>query len=393
MRLPVYLDNMATTPVDPRVTKKMLGFLEANGHFGNPASTTHSYGWQASEAVEMARAQVASCIGANTEEIIWTSGATEANNLAIIGAARFYSRKGKHIITAKTEHKAVLDPCRALIKEGFEITYLEPDAQGIIHPEKLENAIRKDTILVSLMHVNNEIGLIQDIESYAVITRQSGILLHSDAAQSIGKVKVDVNKLNVDLLSLSAHKVYGPKGIGALYIRREPRVHVEPLIYGGGHEKGLRSGTLPVHLIVGMAEAFMIAHSELEEEKNKIKILRDQLWNGINKIESIHLNGDWSNRVANNLNVGFESVDGEALLMALQDIAVSTGSACTSASLEPSHVLLAMGVPPLLAHASLRFSLGRFTTEQEVGFAIDVIQKGAARLRNLSPLWEERKND
>lgn len=393
MRLPVYLDNMATTPVDPRVTKKMMGFLEASGHFGNPASTTHSYGWQASESVEMARAQVASCIGANTEEIIWTSGATEANNLAIIGAARFYSRKGKHIITAKTEHKAVLDPCRALTKEGFEITYLEPDAHGIIHPEKLEKAIRKDTILVSLMHVNNEIGLVQDIVNYAAITRPHGILLHTDAAQSFGKVKVDVNELDVDFLSLSAHKVYGPKGIGALYIRREPRVHVEPLIYGGGHEKGLRSGTLPTHLIVGMAEAFMIAHAEFVDETPRIKLLRDQLWDGISQIENIHLHGDQSNRVANNLNIGFDYVDGEALLMALQDIAVSTGSACTSASLEPSHVLLAMGVPSLLAHASMRLSVGRFTTAQEIEFAIDVIQKGVARLRNISPLWEERKYD
>ncbi len=393
MRLPVYLDNMATTPVDPRVTKKMLGFLEASGHFGNPASTTHSYGWQASESVEMARAQVASCIGANTEEIIWTSGATEANNLAIIGAARFYSRKGKHIVTAKTEHKAVLDPCRALTKEGFEITYLEPDAQGIIHPEILENAIRKDTILVSLMHVNNEIGLVRDIASFSAVTRPRGVLLHTDAAQSIGKVKVDVNKMDVDLLSLSAHKVYGPKGIGALYIRREPRVHVEPLIYGGGHEKGLRSGTLPTHLIAGMAEAFMIADAEFDEETHRIQLLRDQLWNGIAQIENVHLHGDRSNRVANNLNIGFDYVDGEALLMALQDIAVSTGSACTSASLEPSHVLLAMGVPTLLAHASMRLSLGRFTTAQEIEFAIDVIQKGVARLRNLSPLWEERKHD
>lgn len=393
MRLPVYLDNMATTPVDPRVTKKMLGFLEASGHFGNPASTTHSYGWQASEAVEMARAQVAKCIGANSDEIIWTSGATEANNLAIIGAARFYSRKGKHIVTAKTEHKAVLDPCRALVKEGFEITYLEPDSHGVIHPKKLENALRKDTILVSLMHVNNEIGLIQDIASYASITRPRGILLHTDAAQSMGKVLVDVKEMDVDLLSLSAHKVYGPKGIGALYVRREPRVHLEPIIYGGGHEKGLRSGTLPTHLIVGMAEAFMIAQSEFNEETTKIKLLRDQLWKGINQIESVHLNGDWSKRIANNINVGFDYVDGESLLMALQDIAVSTGSACTSASLEPSHVLLAMGVPALLAHASLRLSIGRFTTTEEIEFAIDVIQEGVARLRNLSPLWEERKND
>ncbi len=393
MRLPVYLDNMATTPVDPRVSKKMFGFLEASGNFGNPASTTHSYGWQASEAVEMARAQVADCIGANTEEIIWTSGATEANNLAIIGAARFYSRKGKHIITAKTEHKAVLDPCRALTKEGFEITYLEPDAQGVIHPQKLENAIKKETILVSLMHVNNEIGLIQDIASYASITRPRGILLHTDAAQSIGKTKVDVKKMDVDLLSLSAHKVYGPKGIGALYLRREPRIHLEPLIFGGGHEKGLRAGTLPTHLIVGMAEAFMIAQSEFDEESHRIKLLRDQLWDGISKIENTHLHGHKLNRVANNLNIGFDYVDGEALLMALQDIAVSTGSACTSASLEPSHVLLAMGIPSVLAHASLRLSLGRFSTIQDIEFAITVIENGVARLRNLSPLWEKRKND
>jgi cysteine desulfurase len=393
VRLPIYLDYMATTPVDPRVTKKMLGFLEASGHFGNPASTTHSYGWQASEAVEMARAQVATTIGAQAEEIVWTSGATEANNLAIMGAARFYSRKGKHIITAKTEHRAVLDPCRALMKEGFEISYLEPDANGIIHVETLARAVRPDTILVSLMHVNNEIGMLQDIASYAAITRPRGILLHTDAAQSIGKAVVDVSKMDVDLLSMSAHKAYGPKGIGALYVRRQPRVHLEPIIYGGGHEKGLRSGTLPTHLIVAMAEAFQLAQAELEEDSARIKILRDRLWQGINQLEDVHLHGDWQHRVANNLNVGFDYVEGEALLMALQDIAVSTGSACTSASLEPSHVLLAMGLPTLLAHSSLRLSLGRFTTLEEIDYAIEVIQKGVTRLRNLSPLWEEKKRD
>lgn len=393
MRLPIYLDYMATTPVDPRVTKKMLGFLEQNGNFGNPASTTHSYGWQASEAVEMARGLVASTIGAQSDEIVWTSGATEANNLAIFGAARFYARKGKHIITAKTEHKAVLDPCRALTKEGFEITYLSPNANGIIDVQTLENAVRNDTVLVSLMHVNNEVGVIQDITRYAAITRPRGILLHSDAAQSIGKTLVDVVKMDVDLLSLSAHKAYGPKGIGALYVRRNPRVHLEPLFYGGGHEKGLRAGTLPTHLIVGMAEAFQLAQAELIEDAERIKNLRERLWQGIRQLEAVHLHGDAHQRVANNLNVGFDYVEGEALLMALQDIAVSTGSACTSASIEPSHVLLAMGIPEQLAHSSLRLSLGRFSTPQEVDYAIQVIHQGVTRLRNLSPFWEERKHD
>lgn len=390
MRLPVYLDNMATTPVDPRVIKKMLGYLDNSGNFGNPASTTHSYGWQASEAVEMARSQVASVIGAQTDEIVWTSGATEANNLAIMGAARFYSRKGKHIITAKTEHKAVLDPCRSLIKEGFEISYLESNSKGIIEVEELERALRKDTILVSLMHVNNEIGVIQDIAAFSALTRPRGILLHTDAAQSIGKTPVDVTTMGIDLLSLSAHKVYGPKGIGALYVRQQPRVHLEPIIHGGGHEKGLRAGTLAAHLIVGMAEAFQLAQSEFTLETARIRALRDRLWQGISQLEAVHRHGDLQQRVPNNLNVGFDYVEGEALLMALQDIAVSTGSACTSASIEPSHVLLAMGVPPLLAHSSLRLSLGRFTTPEEIEYAIEVIQKGVTRLRNLSPLWEER---
>ena len=287
MRLPVYLDYMATTPVDPRVTKKMLGFFEASGNFGNPASTTHSYGWQAAEAVDMARAQVAAVIGAQADEIVWTSGATEANNLAILGAARFYARKGKHIITAQTEHKAVLDPCRALIKEGFEISYLEPNSNGVVEVETLARAVRKDTILVSLMQVNNEIGVIQDIAGYAAITRPRGILLHCDAAQSIGKTTVDVVKMDVDLLSLSAHKAYGPKGIGALYVRRQPRVHLTPLMYGGGHERGLRPGTLPTHLIAGMAEAFQLAQAELVEDSARISQLRDRLWQGISQLEAV----------------------------------------------------------------------------------------------------------
>ncbi len=393
MRLPIYLDYMATTPVDPRVTKKMLGFLERDGNFGNPASTSHSYGWQASEAVEMARKQVATVIGAQADEIIWTSGATESNNLAIFGAARFYARKGKHIITAQTEHKAVLDPCRALQKEGYEITYLPPNSKGIIDPETLAAAVRNDTLLVSLMQVNNEIGVIQDIAKYAAITRPKGILLHCDAAQSIGKVTVDVEKMGVDLLSLSAHKAYGPKGIGALYVRRQPRVHLEPLIYGGGHERGMRAGTLPTHLIVGMAEAFLLAQAEFNEDATRIKKLRDSLWQGIDQLESVHWQGAEQQGVANNLNVGFDYVEGEALLMALQDIAVSNGSACTSASIEPSHVLLAMGVPALRAHGSLRFSLGRFSTQEEIAYAIEVIQQGVTRLRNISPVWEERKHD
>ncbi len=393
MRLPVYLDNMATTSMDPRVIKKMLSYLDANGNFGNPASTTHSYGWRAQEAVEMARSEVASLIGAQADEIIWTSGATEANNLAILGAARFYSRKGKHIITAKTEHKAVLDPCARLKKEGFEISYLEPNAQGIIEVESLARVLRPDTILVSLMHVNNEIGVIQDIAAYTALTRPKGILFHSDAAQSIGKTPVDVRSMGVDMLSLSAHKAYGPKGIGALYLRQQPRVHLEPIVYGGGHERGLRAGTLPTHLIVAMAEAFQLAQAEFAVESTRIRELRDRLWQGLSQIEAVHPHGDMKNRVANNLNVGFDYVEGEALLMALQDIAVSTGSACTSASIEPSHVLLAMGVPPLLAHSSLRMSLGRFTTAEEIDYAIEVVQKGVNRLRNLSPLWEERKGD
>jgi cysteine desulfurase len=379
---------MATTPVDPRVVKKMLAYLDINGNFGNPASTTHSYGWQASEAVDMARAQVASVIGAQSEEIIWTSGATEANNLAIMGAARFYARKGKHIITARTEHKAVLDPCQALIKEGFEISYLEPNSKGIIEVESLAQALRKDTILVSLMHVNNEIGVVQDISALSALTRSKGILFHSDAAQSIAKVPVDVKELGVDLLSLSAHKAYGPKGIGALYVRQQPRIHLEPIMHGGGHEKGLRAGTLPTHLIVGMAEAFELAQSEFELESARIRALRDRLWEGIKDLEAVHCHGDWQRRVPNNLNVGFEYVEGEALLMALGDIAVSTGSACTSASLEPSHVLLALGIPELLAHSSIRLSLGRFSTPEEIDYAIEVIRKGVTRLRNLSPLWE-----
>lgn len=390
MRLPVYLDYMSTSPVDPRVSRKMMGCLEQNGNFGNPSSTTHSYGWQAAEAIEIARGQVASAIGATTSEIIWTSGATEANNLAVIGAARFYARQGKHIITSKTEHKSLLATCAALEKEGFEITYLKPASNGIISPDDLTKSLREDTILVSMMHVNNEIGVIQDIAAFAKITRSRGVLLHCDAAQSIGKAAIDVATMDVDLMSLSAHKAYGPKGIGALYIRRQPRVRLAPILFGGGQEQNIRPGTLPTHQIVGMGEAFAIANAELAEDQQRIAALRDRLWQGISTLEEITLHGDVKHRVANILNVGFGYVEGEALIMALQDIAVSTSSSCTSATVEPSHVLMALGVPDNLAHSSLRMSLGRFTTAEEIDYAIEVIKTGVTRLRNLSPLWEER---
>jgi cysteine desulfurase len=392
MKKPVYFDYSATTPVDPRVAKVMMQYLTPDGEFGNPASRSHAYGWHADEAVETARKNVADLIGADPKEIVWTSGATESDNLAIKGVAHFYRKKGNHIITCKTEHKAVLDTCRQLEREGFDITYLDPETNGLIDLKKLEAAMRPDTILVSIMQVNNEIGVIQDIAAIGKLTREKGILLHTDAAQSAGKIPVDVNELNVDLMSLSAHKVYGPKGIGALYVRRKPRVRIEAQMHGGGHERGMRSGTLATHQIVGMGEAFRIAREELETDTARIKALRDRLWNGIKDMEEVYINGDMEHRIAGNLNVSFNFVEGESLIMALKDIAVSSGSACTSASLEPSYVLRAIGRNDELAHSSIRFTIGRFTTEEEVDYAIKLVRDKVAKLRELSPLWEMFKD-
>lgn len=393
VKLPIYLDYMATTPVDPMVAKAMARCLELSGNFGNPASSTHSYGWRAKEAVEKAREQVAKTVNASPKEIVFTSGATEANNLALIGAAQFYARKGRHIITSKTEHKATLDVCRHLEQSGFEVTYLTPQPNGLIDPASLEAVIRPDTILVSLMQVNNEIGVIQDIAALTRITRPKGIVFHCDAAQSVGKVLVDVRALDVDLLSLSAHKAYGPKGVGALYVRRAPRVRLTPLFYGGGHEQGLRPGTLATHQIVGMGEAFERARHHFAEESARLATLRDRLWQGIQALPEVTRHGDVTHCVANVLNVGFGFVEGESLLLAIRDLAVSSGSACTSATIEPSHVLLALGVPDLLAHSSVRFSIGRFTTEEDIDYAISHIQKNVTWLRNMSPLWEDYLND
>ncbi|MHB1950784.1 MAG: IscS subfamily cysteine desulfurase [Acidiferrobacteraceae bacterium] len=392
MKRPIYLDNSATTPVDPRVAEKLCAYLTLDGEFGNPASRSHLFGWKAEEAVEEARGHVARLIGADPKEIIWTSGATESDNLAIKGAAHFNRGKGKHIITSKTEHKAVLDTCRQLEREGFEVTYLEPEANGLINLAKLEAALRPDTILVSIMHVNNEIGVIQDIPAIGKLTRARGIVLHSDAAQSAGKVPIDVQAMNVDLLSLSGHKVYGPKGIGALYVRRKPRVRIEAQMHGGGHERGLRSGTLPTHQIVGMGEAFRLAAVEMPEEVERIRRLRDRLLNGLKDIEEVYVNGDLDQRVAHNLNVSFNFVEGESLIMALKDLAVSSGSACTSASLEPSYVLRALGRNDELAHSSIRFTLGRFTTQEDIDYTIGLIHEKIGKLRELSPLWEMYKD-
>lgn len=391
MRKPIYLDYSATTPVDPRVAEKMCRYLTPDGEFGNPASRSHAYGWHAEAAVEDARAQVAALIGAEAKEIVWTSGATESDNLALKGAAHFYSKKGRHIVTCKTEHKAVLDTCRHLEREGFEVTYLDPEASGLVDIKKLEAALRPDTILVSLMHVNNEIGIIQDIAAIGELTRARGILFHSDAAQSAGKVPIDVNAMNVDLLSLSAHKIYGPKGIGALYVRRKPRVRLEAQMHGGGHERGMRSGTLPTHQCVGMGEAFQVARAEMTAESARICALRDRLWHGLRDLEEVYVNGDLARRVAGNLNVSFNFVEGESLIMALKDLAVSSGSACTSASLEPSYVLRALGRNDELAHSSIRFTLGRFTTEADVDYATRLVREKIGKLRELSPLWEMYK--
>ena len=390
-KLPIYLDYSATTPVDPRVAEAMMECLTNEGNFGNPASRSHAFGWKAEEAVEKARQQVADLVNADPKEIIWTSGATESNNLAIKGAAHFYSKNGKHIITLKTEHKAVLDTCRQLEREGFEVTYLEPQDNGLVDLDKLKAAIRDDTILISIMHVNNEIGVIQDIKSIGEIAREHKIIFHVDAAQSPGKVDIDLKDLKVDLMSFSAHKIYGPKGIGALYVRRKPRVRIEAQMHGGGHERGMRSGTLPTHQIVGMGEAFRIAKEEMAAENERTRMLRDRLLEGLKDIEEVYINGDLERRVPHNLNISFNFVEGESLIMALKDLAVSSGSACTSASLEPSYVLRALGRDDELAHSSLRFSIGRFTTVEDVDHAIETIRAAVSKLRDLSPLWDMYK--
>ena len=389
MRLPVYLDYSATTPVDRRVAEKMIPFLTE--HFGNAASRSHAFGWKAEEAVEEARANVAALINADPKEIVWTSGATEGNNLAIKGAANFYKTKGKHIITQKTEHKAVLDTFRELERQGFEATYLEVDSNGLISLEKLKAAIRPDTILVSIMMVNNEIGVIQPVWDIGELCRSKGIIFHCDAVQGGGRVEIDVQKFKVDLLTLTAHKIYGPKGIGALYVRRKPRVRIEAQIHGGGHERGFRSGTLATHQIVGFGEAARLAKAEMASENARIRGLRDRLYRGVSQVEEIYVNGDLEHRIPHNLNVSFNFVEGESLIMAVKDLAVSSGSACTSASLEPSYVLRALGRSDELAHSSIRFTLGRFTTEEEIDFAVDLIKRKVAKLRELSPLWEMHK--
>ncbi|MCY3802910.1 MAG: IscS subfamily cysteine desulfurase [Gammaproteobacteria bacterium] len=391
MKLPIYLDYSATTPVDERVAEAMMKCLTLGGNYGNPASRSHSFGWSAEKAVEEAREHVAALIQADPKEIIWTSGATESDNLAIKGAAHFYQKNGKHIITCKTEHKAVLDTCRQLEREGFEVTYLEPKSSGLVDLDDLQAAIRDDTVLVSIMHVNNEIGVIQDIKAIGEITRKHKIIFHVDAAQSPGKAGIDVQDMNIDLMSLSAHKVYGPKGIGALYVRRKPRVRIEAQIHGGGHERGMRSGTLATHQIVGMGEAFRIAKEEMAADNERILMLRNRLLNGLKDIDEIYINGDLEQRIPGNLNVSFNFIEGESLIMALKDIAVSSGSACTSASLEPSYVLRALGRDDELAHSSIRFTIGRFTTVEEVDYATQLIKSAVVKLRDLSPLWEMHK--
>jgi cysteine desulfurase len=388
--LPIYMDYSATTPVDPRVVDKMIPYLREQ--FGNPASRSHAYGWDAERAVEEARENVAALVNADPREIIWTSGATESDNLAIKGAAHFYKGKGKHIITVKTEHKAVLDTCRELEREGFEVTYLDVKDDGLIDIEVFKAALRPDTILVSVMHVNNEIGVIQDIATIGEICREKGIIFHVDAAQATGKVEIDLQKLKVDLMSFSAHKTYGPKGIGALYVRRKPRVRIEAQMHGGGHERGMRSGTLATHQIVGMGEAFRIAREEMATENERIRMLRDRLLRGLSQIEEVYVNGDMESRVPHNLNISFNFVEGESLIMAVKDVAVSSGSACTSASLEPSYVLRALGRNDELAHSSIRFTVGRFTTEQDVDYVINLLNTKIAKLRDLSPLWEMHKD-
>jgi len=386
LQFPIYLDYSATTPVDPRVVDRMIPFLREK--FGNPASRSHAYGWEAEQAVELAREQVAALVGADPREIVWTSGATESINLALKGAANFYRERGRHLITVKTEHKATLDTMRELERQGFELTYLDVDAEGMVDLAGLERALRPDTILVSVMYVNNEIGVIQDIPAIGELLRARGVLFHVDAAQATGKLPIDLSRLKVDLMSFSAHKTYGPKGVGALYIRRKPRVRIEAQIHGGGHERGFRSGTLPTHQIVGMGEAFRIAGEEMATENERIRMLRDKLHRGLAEIEEIFLNGHPEQRVPHNLNMSFAYVEGESLMMAIKDVAVSSGSACTSASLEPSYVLRALGRSDELAHSSIRFTIGRFTTEQEIDYAVQLIKGKVAKLREMSPLWE-----
>ena len=388
IKLPIYMDYASTTPADPRVAQKISDHLTLDGNFGNPASRSHKFGWKAEEAVEEARSHVANLVNCDPREIVWTSGATEADNLAIKGIANFYQNNGKHIITSKIEHKAVLDPCRQLERDGFEVTYLEPNDGGLITPEAVLNAIREDTILISIMHINNELGTINDLLGIGKIAREKSVFFHVDAAQSAGKVVIDLSKLPVDLMSFSAHKIYGPKGIGALFVRRKPRVRVEAQIHGGGHEIGMRSGTLPTHQIAGMGEAFKLAKEEMDLDKERIQSLHDRFYESVSKIKEIYVNGDYKNKVSNILNISFAYVEGESLIMALKDIAVSSGSACTSASLEPSYVLRALGRKDELASSSIRFSFGRFTTEEEVDYALALINHAVDRLRELSPLWE-----
>ena len=385
---PIYLDYASTTPVDERVAEKMLEYMTFNNNFGNAASRSHAFGWQADEAVELARSHVANLVNCDPREIVWTSGATEADNLAIKGIANFYKTKGKHIITSKIEHKAVLDPCRQLERHGFDVTYLEPNEGGVITPDAVKEVIREDTILVSIMHINNELGTINDIASIGKLTRDNGIFFHVDAAQSTGKVNIDLATLKVDLMSFSAHKTYGPKGVGALFVRRKPRVRIEAQIHGGGHERGMRSGTLATHQIVGMGEAFRLAKEEMKNDSEKVSEFHEYFLEEVKKIDEIYINGDLQNKVPNILNVSFNFIEGESLIMGLKDIAVSSGSACTSASLEPSYVLRALGRKDELAHSSIRFSFGRFTTKEDVRNTLELLSNVVDRLRELSPLWE-----
>jgi cysteine desulfurase len=392
MQFPIYLDYSATTPVDPRVAEKMSECLTLEANFGNPASRSHMFGWKAEEAVETARRQVADLIHSDPREVVWTSGATESDNLAIKGAAHFYSKKGKHIITSRIEHKAVLDSCRQLEREGFEVSYLDPEPSGLTKPESVAAAIRPDTILVSIMHVNNEIGVVNDIAAIGKLTREKGIIFHVDAAQSAGKQDIDLQSLQVDLMSFTAHKIYGPKGIGALFVRRKPRVRIEAQMHGGGHERGMRSGTLATHQIVGMGEAYRIAAEEMHAENERVLALRKRLLAGLEDIEEVYVNGDIDRRVSGNLNISVNFVEGESLMMALRDLALSSGSACTSASLEPSYVLRALGLNDELAHSSLRISIGRFTTAEEIDYSVEKIHEAVAKLRDLSPLWDMYKD-
>lgn len=388
MNLPIYLDYAATTPMDPRVAEEMMKYMTKDGIFGNPASRSHKFGWEAEEAVDIARNHIADLFGADSREIVFTSGATESDNLAIKGAAHFYQTKGKHIITCKTEHKAVLDTCRQLEREGFEVTYLDPESNGLIDLAKFEAAIREDTILVSIMLVNNETGVIQDIEAIGKICRSRKIVFHVDGTQGVGKIDIDVKAMNIDLMSFSSHKLYGPKGIGGLYVGRRPRIRLEALIHGGGHERGMRSGTLPVHQIVGMGEAYRIAKLEMKQEMERLTQLRDRLLDGFKDVEEVYINGCVEQGLGSLLNISFNYVEGESLMMSLRDLAVSSGSACTSASLEPSYVLRALGRNDELAHSSIRFSLGRWTTEEEIDYAIELVKKAVVKLRELSPLWD-----